>query len=89
MSKMPPLAQRLAVVTEFAEELRNLGPANFLHTDGGALFAHGHRRINRVTGNMSAPGLHLLTRQCADPAEPIDADGILAAGFQQVTLRAH
>ena len=36
----PPLAERLHAAAEFAARLRGFGPANFLYTDGDALFAH-------------------------------------------------
>ncbi|MFI5302392.1 MAG: class II glutamine amidotransferase, partial [Polyangiales bacterium] len=40
----PTVDERVDVVSAFAAELRPLGPANFLYTDGDAIFAHGHRR---------------------------------------------
>lgn len=40
----PSPAERLAVVAELAADLRKLGPANFLYSDGELLFAHGHHR---------------------------------------------
>ena len=49
---------RLAAVLQFAAQLRALGPANFLYSDGDALFLHGHRRV-------SGAGLHVLERRCA------------------------
>ena len=53
-----PLHERLGAVARFGAALRALGPANFLYTDGDALFIHGDRRI-------SGPGLHVLRRGCA------------------------
>jgi glutamine amidotransferase len=53
-----PLRERLGAVARFAGALRALGPANFLYTDGAALFIHGDRRI-------SGPGLHVVQRRCA------------------------
>lgn len=41
---LPSLEDRLREVRAFASDARTLGPANFLYTDGDALFAHGHRR---------------------------------------------
>lgn len=40
----PSLDERLAVVTGFAQQLRGLGPANFLYADGQILFIHSDRR---------------------------------------------
>jgi len=61
---VPPLEARRAVVAAFAEELRALGPANFLYSDGDALFAHGHKRKHDKEG-IRPPGLHVLCRRCA------------------------
>jgi glutamine amidotransferase len=76
------LDARLSVLTKFAEELRALGPANFLYADGDALFAHGHRRL-QITGRAEPPGLWIRERLCppADPA-PEHAGGaaIVQAG---------
>jgi len=71
----PPLDARLAVVSAFAAELRELGPANFLYADGEVLFAHGHRRI-QAGGRIEPPGLFLLSRQCHDEGEPLRAQGL-------------
>lgn len=88
-SAVPPLQQRLALVAGFAAELRKLGPANFLYSDGDTLFAHGHRRIQTTTGNIAPPGLFWLACDCADADEPIQADGLcVAPGFQHVLLIA-
>lgn len=69
----PSLEARLAVLTGFAAELRELGPANFLYADGDALFAHGHRRL-QPTGRAEPPGLWHLQRECA--AGPEDGDDL-------------
>jgi glutamine amidotransferase len=87
-SGVPPLAERLAVVGQFAAELRKLGPANFLYADGDTLFAHGHRRI-QATGRIEPPGLHVLSRHCAEEGEPMHCRGVsVCPGFQQVSLVA-
>lgn len=84
----PPLDARLAVVTAFAAELRELGPANFLYADGEVLFAHGHRRI-QDSGRIEPPGLFLLARHCHDEGAPLQAQGIcVGCGYQQVVLLA-
>lgn len=84
----PPLAQRRFVVSEFAADLRKLGPANFFYADGEVLFAHGHRRIQR-DGQIAAPGLWLWSCHCADPSEPVRASGVtVAPGFQEMVLLA-
>jgi predicted glutamine amidotransferase len=84
----PALEQRLAVVTAFAAELRELGPANFLYADGEVLFAHGHRRI-QSSGHIAPPGLFLLTRKCRDEREQVQEQGLsIGCGFQEVVLLA-
>lgn len=75
----PGAEARREVVTEFASELRELGPANFLYSDGDLLFAHGHRR-HQADGTIRAPGLWRLTRHC-------DAGGEMAA--EGLNIAAH
>jgi len=88
-SSVPPLAARLAAVTQFAADLRELGPANFLYADGDTLFAHGHRRIQPATGTIEPPGLFVLSRRCRQARGPGGAGGIsIADDFQEVVLIA-
>jgi glutamine amidotransferase len=61
---VPTLDDRLAAIVAFAGELRPLGPANFLYTDGDAIFAHADRRRDDA-GKIRPPGLHVLCRGCA------------------------
>lgn len=85
---LPPLDRRIAVLVQFAADLRRLGPANFLYADGDTLFAHGHRRIQR-TGRISPPGLFFLARRCTHADEAVHAHGVsVTAGFQEVLLIA-
>ena len=62
---LPSLQARRSLVNAFAADLRELGPANFLYADGDALFAHGHRRLQRVSRRAEPPGLWWLQRECA------------------------
>lgn len=62
----PPLKARFELLRQFAAELRPLGPANFLYSDGEYLFAHGDRR-HQPDGSIAAPGLHFLERHCRAP----------------------
>ena len=88
-SVVPPLDKRLSVISDFAADLRKLGPANFLYADGETLFAHGHRRIQPATGRIAPPGLYLLPCRCADTGEPVRAHGVtLSPGFQEGLLIA-
>ena len=65
---LPSLEARMAVLAEFAADLRALGPANFFYADGDALFAHSDRRMQRASGQTAPPGLWSLQRCCT----PVD-----------------
>ena len=62
--KIPAFSERTSVVARFAEELRALGPANFLYSDGDVQFVHGHQRTHANLG-LRPPGLHVICRRCA------------------------
>jgi glutamine amidotransferase len=72
---VPPAAARLAEVTRFAADLRALGPANFLYSDGDYLFAHGHRR-HQLSGRIEPPGLWHLACSCADAGMAVRHAGV-------------
>lgn len=87
---LPPLADRFAIVARFASQVRDLGPANFIYSDGDALFAHGHKRM-RAGAGIRPPGLHVLSRRCARPGGKLDAPGLSIsseAGDQEAVLVA-
>jgi len=65
---VPALQYRIDEVVAFAEELRTLGPANFLSSDGDAIFAHGDRRRTDA-GSIAPPGLHVLCRRCVEATD--------------------
>ncbi len=76
---LPDLEARLERVAEFAADARRLGQANFLYSDGDALFAHGHRRRYEENGRITepkAPGLNFRYRQCAQEGEELACDGL-------------
>jgi predicted glutamine amidotransferase len=86
----PSLEARAALLASFAADLRPLGPANFLYDDGDALFAHGHRRVQASTGQITPPGLWILERHCT-PADPrLDCEGglTMSPGERSVVLLA-
>jgi glutamine amidotransferase len=86
---VPPFAHRLAIVSGFASTIRDLGPANFIYSDGDALFAHGHKRMHE--GAARPPGLHVLSRRCARSGGAFDTEGlsiVSSAGEQKVVLLA-
>ncbi len=66
MAGLPAIERRLDVVERFAAELRTLGPANFLYSDGDALFIHGDRRLHADGRSPHPPGLHVLCRHCRE-----------------------
>ncbi|MEZ5666333.1 MAG: class II glutamine amidotransferase [Alphaproteobacteria bacterium] len=51
----PPLAVRMEMFVAFCREMGRLGSANFLYFDGDALFAHAHRRVHEVAGQVTPP----------------------------------
>jgi glutamine amidotransferase len=84
----PPLAQRLAVIAEYAAELRALGPANFIYADADALFVHADRRT-QADGRLRPPGLYLLQRCCWRSAPELEDAGVnLKTVRQDVALVA-
>lgn len=88
----PSLKARFELLREFAADLRPLGPANFLYSDGEFLFAHGDRR-HQPDGTIAAPGLHFLERHCQAPNRFCSAGvslevGRQAGGEQRVALFA-
>ena len=87
--EIPSLASRLSTVSSFAEELRSLGPANFLYSDGEVLFAHGHRRKRGEDGRVEPPGLVYLQRSCPKGEPGFTASGLsIEVADQMVTLIA-
>jgi predicted glutamine amidotransferase len=85
----PDLAERLKVVGELADELRPLGPANFIYSDGDYIFGHGDKRTHR--DGIRPPGLFLLHRSCEVEPQPVDVPGLLIstqAESQDIVLLA-
>lgn len=88
---VPALDARLAVVRELAAKLRQLGPANFLYSDGDVLFVHAHRRT-QAPGRIEPPGLHVLERHCPLEMARLEVPGMeigpAQSGAQEVVLVA-
>ncbi len=87
---VPSLAARLAAVTDFATEMRPLGPANFLYSDGAVVFGHGHRRT-QADGTIAPSGLWCLQRACAVDTEALAPSGVTiepGADSQEIVLLA-
>ncbi len=94
----PPLAARLALIEAFAAEMRPLGVANFLYSDGEFVFGHGHRRT-QADGIVAPPGLWVRHRRrrgshaaaIVPPAASgvtVHADEHAIDGVQEMTLLA-
>jgi glutamine amidotransferase len=85
----PALEARLGVVTRFAAAIRPLGPANFIYSDGDALFIHGDRRFHGDGAGATPPGLYTFCRRCTTRQGDVDADGLLVAlGAEQSIVLA-
>jgi glutamine amidotransferase len=61
----PSVQERRRVVTSFAAELSEHGPANFIYSDGDVVFAHGNRRT-QSNKEIRPPGLYVLCRSCVE-----------------------
>ncbi len=72
----PSIDDRLAVITTFAEQIRPLGPANFVYSDGQYLFIHSHKRTQADSGKIESPGLYLLHRACSLPQKAQQIAGL-------------
>jgi predicted glutamine amidotransferase len=77
LEEAPPcIGERRRIVERFAGEIRALGPANFIYSDGEALFIHGHKRFHGDGRPPRAPGLHVLCRRCAGTSAMLATDGL-------------
>jgi len=73
---MPTLEERTGTVAEFAEQLRREGAANFLYSDGDAVFVHGDRRKQHAEALPEWPGLHFLVQHSYEGRPFSGAGGI-------------
>ena len=78
----PGVEARLDVVTEFATNLRSLGPFNFAYSDGDALFVHAHVR-KQSDGKERPPGLYLLVRSSNEQVPDLTESGVMLAPVAQ------
>lgn len=75
----PPVEARLEVFADFAAEAKALGAANFLYSDGDALFVHAHKRVYEENGGFSeprAPGLSVKNCHRCATAPDWHCDGL-------------
>lgn len=64
--EVPSIERRLEIIGYVAEELRELGAANFCYSDGDALFVHADVRRyddNQEFGPRRSPALHWIERR--------------------------
>jgi predicted glutamine amidotransferase len=71
----PSLQARLEVISDFAQDMRKSGIANFMYADADALFVHAHYR-HLPDDRKKLPGLYLLRRCC-----PAEDDGLVSSGI--------
>jgi len=84
----PSALDRYAILASFAGDLRSLGPANFLYSDGELLIAHADRRV-QDDGRIAPPGLWMLERECpAAGADAVTSGVTVESQAQRVVLVA-
>ena len=83
----PLLDLRLAAIKAFAAEMRSLGIANFLYSDGEFVFGHGHRRT-QADGIVAPPGLWVRHRHRAPSGAAGHQSMIAAPEGSGVTIHA-
>jgi len=89
LSGTPPLSDRLSLVRRFANEIRTLGPANFIYSDAQYIYGHGDRRTHH--DGMRPPGLYWLNRSCPKEPREIKSEGLsitTQAESQDISLLA-
>lgn len=79
--EIPGLTDRYNHLSTFAREISQLGPANFMYSDGDTLFIHAHKR-KQPNGEFEPPGLHLLYRACDYGRTPMDTKAVKVQGGQ-------
>ncbi len=87
--QLPTLQARVDTVAEVALALRAFGPANFLYADGDVLFVHADRRLQYLTGLVTAPALYRL--ECPAGREAVlvrDSESAETITAQRVILLA-
>ena len=72
------LPERIALIRELAAAWREMGPANFLYSDGVWMYAHAHVRL-QADGRLGPPGLWLLDRNTPG-LRPFRASGVDSRG---------
>lgn len=71
----PGLGQRIDLIKGVFDTLSELGPANFIYSDGDYLFAYANKRT-QCSGQIEPPGMHYLCRDCDCDQEAIPLSGV-------------
>lgn len=88
ISRIPDLAARYRVIAAFGQQIRQLGPANFVYCDGDTMFVYADRR-RQVDGDYREPGLYLGQQTCLGGAEKISGGGVdIGSPKQQIVMAA-
>ncbi|NIO39361.1 MAG: class II glutamine amidotransferase [Burkholderiales bacterium] len=78
-NKTPSLETRFDVFAALCEEMKMLGPSNFLYYDGEVLFAHAHKRMYEEAGELvgpKPPGLHIKRCWTCTLSEKVTCPGL-------------
>lgn len=74
---LPPLEERLAQIRRFADAIVDLGPSNFVYSDGDTVFVHGDCRRHDGEKTPRPPGLFALWRNFAGEEAVVRSSGLL------------
>ena len=86
---VPAVSDRMEIFAGFAAEMSKLGSANFLYSDGDALFVHAHRRIYEENGGFSdprPPGLSMRDCMACQTGPEYACDGLKIGLSDQRTI---
>ncbi|MFT7685694.1 MAG: putative glutamine amidotransferase [Candidatus Azotimanducaceae bacterium] len=71
---IPKLNDKMILVSEFANHIRPMGPANFIYSDSEHIFCHGDRR--KHPDGMRPPGLNFISRSCKTNPKSVHTAGL-------------
>jgi glutamine amidotransferase len=61
--KKPSLKQRHQIIQNFAQQMAQLGPANFVYSDSHVMFVFSDKRSQKNRTGYHSPGVHYLQKQ--------------------------
>jgi len=85
---VPEIEERSELVAEFAGMLRQEGHANFVYSDGDALFLHGDQRRTGPEDTNDMPGLHYLIQHPKYAKPRLDSSGVQVEDVDHPVLLA-